>query len=95
MSIDIREIEYIASLSKFKLNDEEKRVFVSQLGEVLLYIEKLNKIDTENVTPLVHPLNMTNVFREDEQKESICREEVQSNAPAIMGAFFKVPKVIE
>ncbi|MCF6150465.1 MAG: Asp-tRNA(Asn)/Glu-tRNA(Gln) amidotransferase subunit GatC [Candidatus Kuenenia sp.] len=95
MSLDIREIEYIASLSKFVLNDEEKRVFVSQLGEVLLYIEKLNQLDTENVVPLVHPLNMVNVFREDEQKESICREKVQSIAPSTMGAFFKVPKVLE
>ncbi|MBM4054026.1 MAG: Asp-tRNA(Asn)/Glu-tRNA(Gln) amidotransferase subunit GatC [Planctomycetes bacterium] len=93
--MNIKDIEYIASLSKFKLNDDEKMVFVGQLSEVLSYIEKLNKPDTENVMPLVHPLSMTNVFRDDKQEESISRENVQFIAPAVMGAFFKVPKVIE
>lgn len=95
MSIGIKDIEYVASLSKFELSDEEKKIFASQLREVLLYIEKLNKLDTENIAPLIHPFNITNIFREDKLEESIGREKALSLAPDTEGFFFKVPKVLE
>lgn len=75
------------------VNEEE--MFIRQLSDILSYVNKLNKINTENVKPLVYPLNMSNVFRDDELDESSSREEVLSNAPSTMGFFFKVPKVIE
>ncbi len=95
MSISIKDIDYVASLSKFELSDKEKGIFVSQLREVLSYIEKLNKLDTENIAPLIHPFNVTNIFREDMLEESIRREKALSLAPATDGFFFKVPKVLE
>jgi len=45
MNISNKDIEYVASLSKFELSDDEKKIFTSQLREVLLYIEKLNKLN--------------------------------------------------
>ena len=93
--ISTKDIEYVASLSKFELSDEEKKIFASQLREVLLYIEKLDKLDTENIVPLIHPFNITNIFREDKLEESIRREKALSLAPATEGFFYKVPKVLE
>ena len=95
MKIDKKTIEYIANLSRIELSDQEKEVFIHQLSDILSYIEKLNKLNTEDIKPMAHSINTTNVFREDKLEPPISREDALSNAPSAMGAFFKVPKVIE
>lgn len=95
MKIDKKDIEYIASLSRIELSDLEKSVFVHQLNNILSYIEKLNELNTENVKQMAHPMNASNVFREDRLEPSISSSNALLNAPAVKGVFFKVPKVIE
>lgn len=95
MRIDRKDIEYIAHLSRIELMVSEEEMFIYQLSDILTYIDKLNKINTETVQPLVYPLNTSNVFRDDKLDESSSRAEALSNAPSTMGFFFKVPKVIE
>ncbi|MBU6391278.1 MAG: Asp-tRNA(Asn)/Glu-tRNA(Gln) amidotransferase subunit GatC [Planctomycetes bacterium] len=93
--MDKKTIEYIANLSRIKLSDQEKEVFIHQLSDILSYIEKLNKLNTEDVKPMAYAVSESNVFRGDTLEPSISIEDVQLNAPAAMGVFFKVPKVIE
>lgn len=95
MKIGIKDIEYIATLSRIELNDREKEMYVHQIDDILSYIEKLNKLNTEKVKPVTHTVNINNVFREDRLETSTPLEVVLLNAPSSMGAFFKVPKVIE
>lgn len=95
MKIDKEEIEYIANLSRIKLTEQERELFVHQLSSILSYIEKLNTLDTQNVKPMAYTNKVSNVFREDELEPSISLPDVLINAPAIKGCFFKVPKVIE
>ncbi len=95
MSFTHRDVEYIARLSRIKISEDEKGIFVHQLGDILSYIEKLNMVNTDGVQPMAHAVEVSNVFREDSLKPSISRAEAQQTAPSIMGAFFKVPKVIE
>jgi aspartyl-tRNA(Asn)/glutamyl-tRNA(Gln) amidotransferase subunit C len=58
-------------------------------------MEQLNKLDTSNVEPLSHVINLGNVFRADEVKPGVSTEEALKNAPAKTEKFFKVPKVID
>ena len=58
-------------------------------------MEKLNELDTKDVEPLSHPLEMTNVFREDEVQPSLTQEEALANAPLKSDKFFRVPKVVK
>ena len=95
MIIDKKTIEYIANLSRIELSDQEKEVFIHQLSDILSYIEKLNKLNTEDIKPMAYSINTTNVFREDKLEPPISREDALNNAPSAMGGFFKVPKVIE
>ncbi len=95
MRINRKDIEYIANLSRIELVVAEEEMFINQLSDILTYIDKLNQLDTENVKPMVYPLNAFNLFRNDTLYASSSKEEVLSNAPSTMGAFFKVPKVIE
>lgn len=87
-------INHIAELAHLKLTDEEIKKFQKELSQILDYVNQLNEVDTSNVEPLHHPLPLTNVFREDNVKKSIEREEALKNAPDSTDEFFKVPKVI-
>ena len=77
----------MATLSKQKMEKD--------LESILAYVEKLKALDTANVPPTSHVLNLENVFRPDEMKPSQVREEVLKHAPLRDGKFFKVPKVVD
>ena len=94
MPVTIKDVEYIAKLARLRFTEEEKMKFTHQLNEILNYIDQLNKVDTSNVEPLSHVVEINNVFREDVVKPGISPNEALKNAPAKTDKFFKVPKVI-
>lgn len=94
MAVTKKDVEKIAELARLKFSDGELERFTPQMNEILTYMEKLNELNTEYVEPLSHPVEQTNVFRDDEIEPSITTEEALKNAPAKDDHHFKVPKVI-
>lgn len=95
MKIDRKTVEHIALLARLELSEEEKARFEKQLSAILGYVEKLREVPLAGVEPLVHPMDLANVFREDEPRAPLPKADVLANAPAPEAPFFKVPKVIE
>jgi aspartyl-tRNA(Asn)/glutamyl-tRNA(Gln) amidotransferase subunit C len=93
-SIDLEQVRHIARLSRIRLGDEEMRTFAGQLSEILGAFDKLAELDTDDVEPMVHAVELQNVLAEDEPGESISPSQALANAPDRDGDFFKVPKVI-
>jgi len=93
--INRQEVEYVAHLARLEIDDGEKDKFTSQLNDILLYIDKLNELDTQGVEPMSHAIAVTNAFREDKIVDSLGTEKSLANAPDGRGEFFRVPKVIE
>jgi len=93
--IDRQQVKKVAKLSRLQLTEQEVKEFAGQLSAILDYVEKLNELDTTNVEPLAHCLPITNVFRDDEVKESLGTEKTLTNAPQRDGNFFKVPKILD
>lgn len=89
------DIEKIASLAKIRLKDDEKKKLQKDLDTILNYIEKLKELDTNDIEPTSHVLNLENVFREDVVKPSNVIDDVLNHAPKRDGKFFKVPKVVD
>lgn len=85
----------IALLARLELTEEEIEKYTKQLNDILLYMEKLNQIDTKNIEPLSHPFFTKTVFREDKVKPSLPQEKAVENAPQSAKGFFKVPPIIE
>ena len=88
-------VEYTAKLARMKLSDQETARLASELGDILKYVEKLNKVDTSKVEPTSHAIPVKNVFRQDKIKSSLNVEGALKNAPQREGDFFKVPRIIE
>ena len=95
MRISEDEVKHIASLAKLKLSDNEVEKYAKDLGQIAEFVEKLNEVDTKGVKPTAHILDIKNVFREDERKESFPREEILKNAPSKDAGCISVPKVVE
>ncbi len=93
--IDQKQVRKVAKLSRLELTEQEVQEFTGQLGAILEYVEKMNELDTENVEPLAHCLQISNVFRQDSIKESLGTEKALANAPQRDDAFFKVPKILD
>ena len=95
MKITRAEVEHVARLARLELSDTELDTFTVQMDSILCYVEKLNALDTEAITPTSHAVPMENAFRPDQLGRSLSVEGALANAPRHAKSFFMVPKVIE
>ncbi len=95
MKITKDEVKHIAFLARLDLSESEIEQYTKQLNDILIYMEKLNQVRTEEVEPLSHPFFTKTVFRDDIVKPSLSQEKAIENAPQKAKGFFKVPKIIE
>lgn len=95
MKITKDKVTHVARLARLEFTEDATETFTSQLNDILLYMEMLNRVDTAGVAPMTHAVPRTNAFREDAVTPSLDRDLTLANAPDIRGDFFRVPKVIE
>ena len=93
--ISREEVAYVAHLARLSFSEEETGKFTSQLNDILLYMDKLNAVDTTGVEPMTHAIAQKNAFRDDRVDVSLPIEASLANAPESRGSCFQVPKVIE
>lgn len=91
--ITIKDVEHVAKLARLELSEEEKVKFSKQLGDILKYVEQMNKVDTTNIEPMSHAIPIVNVMREDKVVTEQTKEELMANAPSKEDGFFRVPKI--
>ncbi len=92
--IDSATVEKIARLARLELSEAEVERFAGELGRILAYVEQLGELNTDDVEPLAHPLDLTNALDDDLPSPSLPRDEVLKNAPAHDGDCFLVPPVL-
>lgn len=95
MKINENQIIKTAKLARLELSEGEREEFSKQLNDIIEYVEKINELDTSNVKPADHIMEVSNVFRDDTVKMSISRKGIEQNAPEFTDGFFVVPKIIE
>jgi len=94
MKISRKEVGHIAALARLSFSEEEMELFAEQLNQILIYMEKLDEIDTTGIKPTYHALDLTNVFREDQIKPSLSTQKLLSNAPQTDKDMVIVPRII-
>ena len=92
--IDQKTIEHIAKLARLKITSDEAATYSDQLSKVLTHFEKISKINTEGIEPLVTPSEIEFFSRPDEVKKENTAEQMVANAPEKAGNLFKVPPVV-
>jgi aspartyl-tRNA(Asn)/glutamyl-tRNA(Gln) amidotransferase subunit C len=92
--ISKKEVENVAALSRLYLDEETKEIMQVQLSRILDFMKKLDEVDTSNVEPTSHILDLVNVVREDEIRESLPVDVITKLAPKKKDNFIVVPRVI-
>ena len=95
MKLSRDEVESIAHLARLAISGDEIPPLPENLSRIIDFVQQLERADTEGVTPMAHPLNMTQPLREDRVTEPDQRDLYQQNATAVEAGLYLVPKVIE
>jgi aspartyl-tRNA(Asn)/glutamyl-tRNA(Gln) amidotransferase subunit C len=88
-------IDRVADLARLALTPEEKARFAQQLGDVLVHIEQLSKVDVSGVEPTAHAFPLYNVWADDVVRPGLPVELALKNAPVQRQNMIVVPKVVE
>lgn len=94
MSLSQDEVEKVALLARLRLTPDELATMTEQLGQVLGYIDQLQEVDTTDVEPLAHSLDLHNVLAEDQRQPSLSRDKALRAAPKSDDECFLVPPVL-
>ena len=95
MSLSRDDVAKVALLARLRLGAGELEMFTGQLNGIVDFVAQLQELDTTNVEPLAHGVEVRNVFREDVRGPSLPREEALANAPKRNADSFLVPAVLE
>ena len=95
MAISREEVLYVARLARLAVTDAEADRLREQLSGILEYVKQIDRLDTRDVVPTSHAVEMGTPFREDGVVPFGDREAILSNAPDRQDDFFRVPRIIE
>jgi len=95
MAISRDEVLHLARLARLALTDDELERLTDELGAILDAVGVVAELDLADVPPTSHPLDLVNVWDEDEPRQSLSLDEVFANAPDRDGDHFRVPPVGE
>lgn len=93
MSIGRDDVLHIARLARLSIPDDRVDEVAAQLGAILDAVGKVAELDLADVEPTSHPLDLVNVWAEDEPRPSLPREDALRNAPDPHEGAFRVPAV--
>jgi aspartyl-tRNA(Asn)/glutamyl-tRNA(Gln) amidotransferase subunit C len=95
INVDDKLIADLSRLAKLKFNEESSERMKSDLKTILGFVDRLSKLDTEGVDPLIYMSEEVNVLRADEISNEVIQENALKNAPQKDSDYFKVPTVLK
>jgi aspartyl-tRNA(Asn)/glutamyl-tRNA(Gln) amidotransferase subunit C len=93
--MDKKTIIKIANLAKLEIKDDKLNDIASSLEKILNLVDEMNGVNTDDVAPMSHPLNLKQELRKDEVKEANQRDLFQKDNENTDNGYYKVPKIID
>ncbi|WP_435016903.1 Asp-tRNA(Asn)/Glu-tRNA(Gln) amidotransferase subunit GatC [Tundrisphaera sp. TA3] len=93
--MNVEEVAKVAILARLRIAPDELPRFTDQLNAIVGFVAQLGELDTADVEPLAHGVEVRNVFREDVRGPSLSRDEALANAPKRNSESFLVPAVLD
>jgi len=95
MSLSLDDVSRIARLARIEISPAEAERTCNQLNGILSFVEQLQAVDTENIEPMAHAVDVVQRLRPDMATEADRRDAFQAIAPETEAGLYLVPKVIE
>jgi aspartyl-tRNA(Asn)/glutamyl-tRNA(Gln) amidotransferase subunit C len=93
MAIGREDVLHVAALARLEIPEGDVEGVQEQLGAILEAVGKVSELDLSDVEPMTHPLDLVNVWAEDDVAPSLTQEEALANAPDPHDGSFRVPAV--
>ena len=93
--ISLEEVKHVAHLARLHLTEEETLAYQTELEKILVLMDQLNELDTDQVEPTTRVIEVFNVLREDIPSTGLTQEEVLKNAPSHQDGQIKVPSIMD
>jgi aspartyl-tRNA(Asn)/glutamyl-tRNA(Gln) amidotransferase subunit C len=95
MSLEKEDVKKIAHLARLAVNEEDIPQYALNLSNILEFVAQMDAVDTKDIVPMAHPLDVSQRLREDVVTETDQRDKFQAIAPQVEAGLYLVPKVIE
>lgn len=93
--INIETLEYLANLARIELDPKEEERLLRDLRKILDHVSELQQVNTKGVKPVNGGTDLTNIFREDTERENTNRDEGVDQFPETENGFLKIPPVFK
>jgi aspartyl-tRNA(Asn)/glutamyl-tRNA(Gln) amidotransferase subunit C len=94
MSLSRSDVDKVSLLARLRLSDQELEKMTTQLGQVVDYFRQLDELDTTQVEPMAHAVEIFGVFADDELQPSLPRDQALANSPKHDDECYRVPAVL-
>ena len=95
MSIDNSTVKKVAKLARIEINEEEETTLITELNNILGWVDELKQVNTDSVEPMLSVFNESMQMREDKAESNFDNSQILGNSPESNSGFFVVPKVVE
>jgi aspartyl-tRNA(Asn)/glutamyl-tRNA(Gln) amidotransferase subunit C len=93
-NISRAEVAHLARLARLAVTEDELDLFAGQLDQILQAVAKVGEVAAGDIPPTSHAVPLTNVFRDDEVRPGLTREQALAAAPAAEDGRFRVPRIL-
>jgi len=93
--LSLDDVRKVAELANLTFSPDELVQMQGDMRAILDYVDVLQKVDTADVEPLAHPIEVENVLRDDTPTEMLSIEQALQNAPKTDGRYFIVPAILD
>ena len=95
MSIDNSTVKKVASLARIEIKSDEEDKLIKELNNIILWVDELQKVNTDKVDPMLSVFNESMPMRQDIPQSKYSNKLIMKNSPKSNSGFFVVPKVVE
>lgn len=89
------DVRGIAEYARIGLTDEEVKQMTVDLNGIIDTLAPITEYDLEGVEPTFHPIgDLSNVMREDVERESFTQKVALENAPKSQDGSFLIPSIL-
>ncbi|NIP87131.1 MAG: Asp-tRNA(Asn)/Glu-tRNA(Gln) amidotransferase subunit GatC [Planctomycetales bacterium] len=94
MTLTPETVEKISLLARLRLTAEDLEKMTAEMDQIVHYVDQLASLDTDQVEPMAHAVELQNVFAEDTVRPSLDRAQIMANAPQRDEECYRVPAVL-
>ena len=95
MKLHNQDIQKLFALSKLNINKDEQESLSQDLSSVLSWVGSLQRVNTNHIDPMIHPVPLNMYCKDDLPPENISLDNALKNAPESDNNHFVVPRVID